>query len=482
MERAYPGFVAFVPVFPVRPGQKPLDLGQLISAVRAVKDPGPAPDLTAMMPPVVGQPPNSKWADMRRRRFYRWVGGVIGVTIALFLLTVEPFGPLLALVAITISALVAFLPSAEMKGELNKLKTAKEAWNDVGRDFEQSAGNSNFLLLRNEAETLIARLQQLNSEEALRLAELTKRKKDLQLRHFLEQHDIDQLKIKGIGNARKRTLKSYGIETTADIEYHRILAISGFGPATANILVDWRRRIEARFHFNPSQSVDPADANAIKMEFANKRADIEARAQQTLDKLQKAAVGASATRASPGSQASEAWIALKHAQEFESELRPSAREVVKLAGVGTVSAISLVAYSNLIVLVPPYLFGRQKQHEVVISPQPREVELPSSDGRPITPQPGSPTSPKTAPSSPAGQPAQPTRPSEAAPPSPESPSAEGTEGAKPVPVVPSGIVPVAPPKETTLASGTVADATSSAATMRRRRRNQGDSRPMARAE
>ena len=40
MERAYPGFMAFVPVFPVHAGGKPLDLAQLISAFRATKDPG----------------------------------------------------------------------------------------------------------------------------------------------------------------------------------------------------------------------------------------------------------------------------------------------------------------------------------------------------------------------------------------------------------------------------------------------------------
>jgi DNA-binding helix-hairpin-helix protein with protein kinase domain len=347
MERAYPGFVAFVPVFPVHPGHKPLDLGQLVSAVRAIKDPGPAPDLAAMMPAAVSPPPNGKWAGMRRRRFYRWVGGVIGVTIAAFLLTFEPVGPLLALVAITMSALVVFLVPTEIKEERKKLRGAKEAWGVVQRDFEQGASNSYFLHLRNEAEKLIARLQQLSSEESSRLANLTKKNIELQLRRFLEQHDIDHVRIRGIGNSRKLTLKSYGIETAADIDYHKISAISGFGPATATVLLDWRKRVEAKFHFNPSQSIHPTDLNAIKIEFANKRADPEARARQTLDKLQKAAANAVAARASPGSQASDAWLALKRAQVFEQSIRPSRLDAAKLFGIVVICLVSVLLYTTI---------------------------------------------------------------------------------------------------------------------------------------
>jgi DNA-binding helix-hairpin-helix protein with protein kinase domain len=346
MERAYPGFLAFVPVFPVRAGGKPLDLAQLISAVRAAKDPGPAPDLAALMPAIAGQTTKTNRAEARSKRFRRWLGGVIGVGLALFLLTAGPAGPLLAIVATVASALIAFLPSSEMKEEQKRLKAAKESWNDAKRDFERSAGNAYFTHLRNEAEKLIAQLQQLDSEESLRLLELTTKKRELQLRHFLEQHDIDAIRIKGIGTARKSMLKSYGIETAADIEYHRIVAISGFGPATANLLLDWRRRAEAKFHFNPNQSINPTDVNAIKTQFATKRAATEPRASDTLVKLQKAAADVAAARSKPTAQAAEAWIALNRAQEFEQVFRPNPREAVQLFSVAAVCLSSFVVYSS----------------------------------------------------------------------------------------------------------------------------------------
>ena len=261
------------------------------------------------------------------------------------------------------------------------------------------------------------------------------------------------MKIRGIGNARKITLKSYGIETAADVDYTRILAISGFGPATAQSLVDWQQNVKSGFRFDPNLAVDPADIAAIKANIAAKQTDLAARVRQSLSKLQKAASDAAAIRANPGSQATDAWLAWSNAQQFERELRPSAREIVKLAAVGTVSAISLFSYSSLIVLVPPYIFERQKQREVVTSTQPGAAE-PSSDSGPIPAQPGGST--QTASSSLAPQPAQPTRPSEEAPPSPELSWAEGADGAKPSPAMPSGNRPAAPAIETRLEPGTVA--------------------------
>ena len=155
------------------------------------------------------------------------------------------------------------------------------------------------------------------------------------------------MRIRGIGNSRKLTLKSYGIETAADIDYYKITNISGFGPSTANLLLDWRKRVEAKFHFNPSQSIHPTDLNAIKTEFANKRADPEARARQTLDNLQKAAANAVAARANPGSQASDAWLALKHSQLFEQSIRPSRWDAAKLLSIAVICLVSFLLYTTI---------------------------------------------------------------------------------------------------------------------------------------
>lgn len=344
MERAYPGFVAFVPVFPVDPGGKPLDLGQLISAVGATKDPGPAPDLATIMPANTVQGPSGKWGEVRSKRFRRWLVATIGVAIALFLSTAGPAGQWLAFLPIVASAVVAFVPLSEVKEEQKKLTAAKEAWRIAKHDFAQRAGNSYFIHLRNDASTLISRLQQLGSEELSRLAELTKKKRELQLQRFLESYHIDQARIKAIGDARKLSLKSWGIETAADIDYVRILQIPGFGSAIATAIVDWRRQIEGGFYFDQNRSVDPADIAAIKSEIANRRILLEASAKQTLVKLQNAAANALAARANPGNSVLEVWDALKQGEVFEQSLRPSLWEFVRLVAVAAVCAALFTIY------------------------------------------------------------------------------------------------------------------------------------------
>ena len=456
MERAYPGFQAFVPTFPIHAGEQPINLGQLIAAVRAVKDPGPAPDLVTLMPAPSSQKASGSWTEVKKIRFRRWLGGIVGVIFAGYLLTLAPPAPLWGLLIMFISAVAGFLPSAAVRAERAKNKRAQTVWSDAKRAFEQSAGNSYFIHLRQEADKFIAQLQETNSEEVRQLSELTIRKRELQLRHYLDRHDIDQVRIKGIGNARKITLKSYGIETAADVDYNRILAISGFGPVIAKSLVDWQQKVKLGFRFDPNLAIDPADIASIKASIAAKRNDLEAKARQTVNKLQKAVADAAAIRANPGSQATDAWIAWSNGQEFEREMRPSAREVIKLGTLGTVSAVSLFSFPNLVVSISPYLFERQQQLGTANSTHLHEAEPPPNSGGLITPQPGSPISPQTPSSSPTDQPAQSKRPSEAVPLSPELPSAGGADGAKPLPVPPSGIVQVAPPKEAMLATGTVA--------------------------
>ena len=272
-------------------------------------------------------------------------------------------------------------------------------------------------------------------EERRRLDDLTNRKRELQRQHYLEQHDIDQAKIRGIGISRTLTLKSYGIETAADVNYKRIVTISGFGPGTANSLLAWRQQVESAFHFDPKQAINPADITAIKVDIATKRADLENRARQTINKLQKAASDAVAIRANPGSQAIDAWTEWRNAQEVEKELRPSAREAVQLFAAGTVCVVSLIGYADLKFSPPPNLFEKQEQSKLTSSTLPREPQPPVSSGGSVTPQPGNPPSPQPAPNSTTSQPEEPAR---------------------PLQTLPSTAVPAAPTKQTPLDLGTVA--------------------------
>jgi DNA-binding helix-hairpin-helix protein with protein kinase domain len=111
MERASPGFQAFAPIFPISTGDRPLDLRELMAAVRAVKDPGPAPDLAKLMPH--GQILRSPtWLEIRRARLRRWMGAIVGAAFAFvcFMVPSPGLAFFLGFVVLAISVAAMVLP------------------------------------------------------------------------------------------------------------------------------------------------------------------------------------------------------------------------------------------------------------------------------------------------------------------------------------------------------------------------------------
>jgi DNA-binding helix-hairpin-helix protein with protein kinase domain len=117
-----------------------------------------------------------------------------------------------------------------------------------------------------------------NSLPALRAAQLQNLERDRfrqQLEDYLENFFIEHATIQGIGPGRKATLESYGIETAADVDKKRILAVPGFGPAMAEKLLEWRRKTEREFRFDPSKGLDAQKLVALDRDIAIQKQKIE---------------------------------------------------------------------------------------------------------------------------------------------------------------------------------------------------------------
>jgi DNA-binding helix-hairpin-helix protein with protein kinase domain len=121
------------------------------------------------------------------------------------------------------------------------------------------------------------RLQALHQLEANRYK--------LQLYAYLDSCRISHSRIKGIGDARKAMLQSYGIETAADITEHGVLAVPGFGPVAATNLRQWRDQQERRFRFDPNKGVDQDAKNKVEREILTERIDLERMLNEALSKL-----------------------------------------------------------------------------------------------------------------------------------------------------------------------------------------------------
>jgi DNA-binding helix-hairpin-helix protein with protein kinase domain len=128
---------------------------------------------------------------------------------------------------------------------------------------------------KKQLEGFHAEWNSLPARRAARLQELERDRFKQQLEEYLENFFIEHATIAGIGAGRKATLESYGIETAADVDKHRIIAVPGFGPAMAEKLIEWRRETERGFHFDSSKGIDPQKIVAVDRDIASQKRKIE---------------------------------------------------------------------------------------------------------------------------------------------------------------------------------------------------------------
>jgi DNA-binding helix-hairpin-helix protein with protein kinase domain len=345
MENAYPGFLAFSP--PLFSGARaPVDLGQLIAAIRAIPDPGMASELRATMPALTGTPsptPTTITSDWTRR----YLGGVLISLCAIELFHLKSPAPIFGALILGGGAWVSLKAPLAVQPFQKIVTQATSAFNGLETKWKVFSDNRQFVEYRREAESSIQQFLSLSSEEASGLSSLKIKLRDAQLTRFLERFYIDHAKIKGIGNARKVTLRSYGIETAADVQRHRIENVNGFGPAIAGALIGWRTSIERKFVFDPKQPINPADIAAVKAAIAKRRNDLQAAMRQWLAKLRTASDQTLQSRSNLRAAAMPVWNALKKAELDEAAFKGQVSTVAQKWAFAIVIAIGFVAINAL---------------------------------------------------------------------------------------------------------------------------------------
>ena len=92
---------------------------------------------------------------------------------------------------------------------------------------------------------------------------------------FLEGFFIDVASIPGVGPARKAALRSFGIETAADVTRRGVKQVKGFGDHLTQAVIDWKASCERRFVFRPNEAITPADRQAVMAKMTAKRHRLE---------------------------------------------------------------------------------------------------------------------------------------------------------------------------------------------------------------
>lgn len=157
----------------------------------------------------------------------------------------------------------------------NSYRATEEKWHEATNAWRNALGVGVAARLRNDLESAVEEYRGLPAAKTKAMTKLKNERHARQLSEYLDRFLIRRASISGIGQAKTTTLASFGIESAADIKRNAILAIPGFGPATADRLLEWRAQHERRFVYNAAPNQSDAAAQAkLETDFANRAATL----------------------------------------------------------------------------------------------------------------------------------------------------------------------------------------------------------------
>ncbi len=165
--------------------------------------------------------------------------------------------------------------SVEKASRRDARDCASAEYDELVRRFRQSCGPEKFVVKKSELASLRVEYRGLEERERTELDNLHSTAKSRQKARFLESFFIDSADIAGLGPAKKAALRSFGIETAADVEWNKVISVRGFGEVYTRAVVDWRKSCERRFVFNPQIGVTEVDKNFVRRRVADRRSRLE---------------------------------------------------------------------------------------------------------------------------------------------------------------------------------------------------------------
>ena len=269
------GVLFFIRTLIVQGTTTAFDLVRFWERILSVAPPGTPPviDLNSFKATPTPLPTNLR--SLKRNQIIKRILAVV-IVVGVFL--AEPKSAIIYIVAI-IAGLILFFSKAEdspeKKARNSARNLAESKWIEAEKHWKREAGDGGFEKKLGELRDLKKQYEGLNVEYSGEKQKLQSEVKQRQLHKFLDGFFIERYAIKGIGAARKAVLASFGIETAADVDYGKIIQISGFGQSLTSELVNWRKGLEGKFVFNPSRGIDPADIAALDQKFRQVRRQIE---------------------------------------------------------------------------------------------------------------------------------------------------------------------------------------------------------------
>ncbi len=354
MEQSSPGFIAFnsTTIATALPIQ--VDISQLAAVIRAIRDPGPIPDIqTAIVVRTNASPaaPTAALLSTLRTRAFIGIGASAAGAILVF------FGGFATLPGLAVLG-AGLVANVVIPKELRSLRQARSqadtTWRGIQDAWIKQPGNKQFLHTKTELNEQIRLLTDLPNEERRQVQLLEQKKREAQLHRHLDRFLIANAKIKKIGSGRKAVLASFGVQTAADVDRQKIAAIQGFGPALIAELMAWRQNVTNKFVFNASEPVNQNDLLALKARVANRKRDLENNIRSSTAILQQTSTASLSHRAKLTNLANQAFAARRQAEVNEQAATGSLHKASKFISIccAGLAAVGLMAGESLLKPVP----------------------------------------------------------------------------------------------------------------------------------
>jgi DNA-binding helix-hairpin-helix protein with protein kinase domain len=220
---------------------------------------------------------------------------IVIVCIAVYFYAIEPKSWIL----ITFVAWLVFVnfgisnseKSPERAAERSKRQVAENAarnvFNALVVRMKKEVGTDGFFLKIEEYKKLKKEFLAIPYQETQELDKLHSTAQERQKQKFLEKYFIDTADIPGVGPTRKAALRSFGIETAADVTHNRVCQVRGFGDSLTWEVTHWKANIERKFAFNPVNAVSEADRNSVRAKFGVRKTAIAAALSGGVAELQR---------------------------------------------------------------------------------------------------------------------------------------------------------------------------------------------------
>lgn len=142
-------------------------------------------------------------------------------------------------------------------------------------DKELSTSRHSINQLKIEALRLCSEIKSIDHKKAAERQTASEKARDVQLGTYLDRFYITREPWPKIPQSALAQLASFGIETAADINETDLQAVPGFGPVRIGMLTSWRKRCEAGFKFDPSNSIHMTTYRPIERVLNTERRQIE---------------------------------------------------------------------------------------------------------------------------------------------------------------------------------------------------------------